>query len=43
MPKYLGTITELSGGIGVLKVGECSFVLKISPIAGNYRLMRILR
>jgi hypothetical protein len=28
MPKYLGTITQLSGDTGILEVVECSFVQK---------------
>jgi hypothetical protein len=30
-------------GIGILEVVECSFVLKITSIAGNYGLLMILR
>jgi len=43
MPKFLGTTAYLSGGIGIPAVVENSFVLKITPIAGSYGLMRILR
>jgi len=42
MPKYLGTITLLSGGIGVLEVVECSFVLKIISTAGNCGLTKMI-
>jgi hypothetical protein len=36
MLKYLGTIKQPSGEIGVLEGVECSFVLKITSIAGRY-------
>ena len=41
MLKYLGTITQPSGEIGVLEGVECSFVLKTTSTAGSYGRMRI--
>jgi hypothetical protein len=35
MLKYLGTITQPSGKMGVLEGVECSFVLKTTSIAGS--------
>jgi len=43
MLKYLGTITQPSGEIGVLEGVEYSFVLNNTTIAGSYRWMGILR
>jgi len=43
MPKFLGTTTYLSGGIGVGGVVEQTFALKITSIAGCHALMRFLR
>jgi hypothetical protein len=43
MLKYLGMITQPSGGIGVLVGVESSFALKTASIAESYGRMRILR
>jgi hypothetical protein len=35
MPRYLGTSTQLLGETGILEWVECSFVLKITLLAGT--------